>query len=67
MDLALRLPSAQAPLTLTIELLYQSIGYRWAENLRPVQGEEIERFLRYMDEVPNEPVVVASISQVLER
>lgn len=66
-DLALRLPSAQAPLTLTIELLYQSIGYRWAENLRPVQGEEIERFLRYMDEVPNEPVVVASISQVLER
>jgi len=65
--LALRLPSAQAPLTLTVELLYQSIGYRWAENLRRAQGPEVERFLEMYDSLSNTPVVIASLSQVIER
>ncbi len=65
--LALRLPSAQAPLTLTAELLYQSIGYRWAENLRSHEGGEIDRFLEYYDSIPNAPVIIASVSQAIER
>ena len=65
--LALRLPGAQAPLTLTVELLYQSIGFRWAENLRAAEGPEVEQFLEMYDSLSNTPVVIASASQVIER
>lgn len=51
------------PYTLTAELLFQTIGFRWAENLREVSGGEIERFLRYYSAVPNTPVVIATASQ----
>jgi hypothetical protein len=63
LDLALRLESPQAPLTLSVELLYQSIGFRWAENLRQTKAQEVERFLGFYDGLPNTPVVVASVSQ----
>jgi hypothetical protein len=53
--------AATRPLTLTVELLYQSIGYRWAENLRGREGQEIERFTRYYDAIPNLPVVIDSV------
>jgi hypothetical protein len=36
-----------APLTIEAELLYQSIAYRWAENLRAYGAEETQRFGRY--------------------
>jgi hypothetical protein len=51
---------AEGPYKVTIELLYQSIGYRWADNLHLMAGPEIERFLAYYEVVPNLPVVVAS-------
>jgi hypothetical protein len=35
------------PVTVVAELLYQSIGYRWAENLRAYDAEETRRFSRY--------------------
>jgi hypothetical protein len=53
---------AQGPLSITVELLYQSIGYRWAENLRQHEAPEITRFLHYYESVPNLPVVIASAS-----
>jgi hypothetical protein len=53
--------SAQQPLTLTVELLYQSIGYRWAENLRGREGDEITRFTSYYDASPNLPVLIDSV------
>ena len=53
--------SAESPLRLTVELVYQSIGYRWAENLRGIEGEEIQRFTRYYDATPNLPVVIDSV------
>lgn len=53
--------SGEGPLTLTIELVYQSIGYRWAENLRRGEGAEIERFTRYYDATPNLPVIIDSV------
>jgi hypothetical protein len=31
----------------TAELLYQSIGYRWAQNLRTRPAPETDRFERY--------------------
>jgi hypothetical protein len=53
---------ANGPFTIKAELLYQSIGYRWADNLRGFEGQEVERFSGYYDRVVNEPVEVASDS-----
>ena len=41
---------ASGPLRVDVELLYQSIGYRWAENLRGYDSEETRRFARYFTE-----------------
>jgi hypothetical protein len=38
------------PFTVSVELLYQSIGYRWAQNLRNYDTPESARFLRYYGE-----------------
>jgi hypothetical protein len=47
----LRVPvgAAPAPYTTEVELLYQPIGYRWAENLRGVDGAEPRAFSRAFD------------------
>ena len=64
---ALDVGSASGPFALTVELLYQSIGFRWMENLRAYGDlDEVARFLRYTQDVPNLPVVVASASVTLE-
>jgi hypothetical protein len=52
--------AAQGPFTLKVELLYQSIGYRWADNLRRYEAPEVDDFMRYYEAVPNLPVLVAS-------
>jgi len=62
---AVDLGEAPRPLTVTVELLFQSIGYRWAENLRVLEGEEIEQFLRFYDALPNAPVVLADVREVV--
>jgi hypothetical protein len=53
------LDSVQWPLTVTAELLYQTIGYRWADNLRQHDAPEPARFLDYYEQMPNQAVVVA--------
>jgi hypothetical protein len=52
--------SSQGPFAVTVELLYQSIGYRWVENFRSSDVEEAKQFLGYYDQVPNEPVIISS-------
>jgi hypothetical protein len=42
--------SSPTPLRVEAELLYQSIGYRWAENLRGYDTAETQRFERYFAE-----------------
>jgi hypothetical protein len=49
----------RVPYTVTVEVLFQPVGYRWIENLRSADGPEIEDFLRYAASVPNDPVLVA--------
>jgi hypothetical protein len=39
--------TARGPLIVEVELLYQSIGYRWADNLRAYTADEVQRFDRY--------------------
>jgi hypothetical protein len=57
------LGSGSRPYTVTAELLFQTIGFRWADNLHRAEGAEIDRFLSYYAAVPNAPVVIASASQ----
>jgi hypothetical protein len=54
------LGDASGPFNVTVELLYQSISFRWVEKMRGYDVEEAQRFLSYVDQVPNQPVVVAS-------
>ena len=56
----IKLDTTSAPLTVRVELLYQSIGYRWAQNLGQENSPAIDDFLRYYDGTPNFPVVIAS-------
>lgn len=60
--LELPLGEADGPLTLTVSLSYQSIGYRWVQNLATHDAPEIERFMSYYALVPNLPFTVASVS-----
>lgn len=64
---AINLGDTQGPVTVAVELLYQSIGYRWAENLRQHEANEIARFLSYYEAVPNLPVAVTSAKVEVEK
>jgi hypothetical protein len=57
---------AEGPFTVTIELLYQSISYRWVQKLQPYDTAESTRFLGYYDAVPNLPVVVTSVTATVD-
>ena len=52
------LGEAQGPFTITVELLYQSIAYRWAHNLKQKNAAEIERFVSYYESMSQESAVV---------
>jgi hypothetical protein len=41
--------NATGPFTVTAELKYQTIGFRWAKNLAGYRAPEPERFVRYYD------------------
>jgi hypothetical protein len=47
----LSLPAARGPLQISAELNYQSIGFRWAENLKAYDAPEPQRFVRYYEDM----------------
>jgi hypothetical protein len=55
--------SAAGPFTVTAELLYQPIGYRWANNLKTYNtAPEPQRFTTYYDEMaPGSAATLASV------
>jgi hypothetical protein len=55
------------PFTITTELLYQSIAYRWAQNLSRFDALEPERFMAYYETVPNLPYLVSKSSLTVDR
>ena len=57
--------AADSPLTVTAELRYQSIGYRWAHNLERHDSPETNRFLAYYNETPSPAVTIASAAATL--
>ena len=53
---------AEGPFTIDVELLYQSISYRWAQNTSAYDTEQAQLFSAYYNTLPNLPVVVAAES-----
>jgi hypothetical protein len=51
---------AAGPFTVQVELLYQSVSYRWAKNVLDSQTEESQTFGRMLEQTGNIPVVIAS-------
>ena len=60
-----QLENQDGPIHITVELLYQTIGYRWAENLRKGEATETNRFFTIYNGTPNAPVVIASQSIIV--
>ena len=48
------LAGARGPFTIDAQLWYQSIAYRWAENLKAYRSAEPQRFLSYYEEAAPE-------------
>lgn len=59
--------SAKGPFTVTAELYYQSIGYRWARNLEARDTVEARRFLRYWDEMASGSAAVLASAAITVR
>ena len=55
---SVELAGARGPLTVEAALWYQSIGYRWAENLRPYDAPEPQRFVGYYEAMASASGVV---------
>ncbi len=49
---------AVGPFAVAVELLYQPIAYRWADNLRAIDAPEPQRFVGYYDAMAGESAVV---------
>jgi hypothetical protein len=48
---------APGPFRIQAELVYQPIGFRWANNLKPYNAAEPRRFTRYYDAMSNASAV----------
>jgi len=51
--------SSDGPYQVSVELLYQSISYRWAEDLSTYDTQQSHLFTEYYDSLSNQPVVLA--------
>ncbi len=54
------LANASGPFTVTAELDYQSIGFRWAQNLRNYDAPEPKRFVGYFEQQANDSTKLLS-------
>ncbi len=57
--------AARGPFTIEVELLYQSIAYRWAHNLARHDSFETTRFLGYYKVTPSPAGLVAAASATI--
>jgi len=53
---------AKGPFSINVELLYQSISYRWAQNTSAYDNDQAQLFSAYYNTLPNLPIVVAAQS-----
>lgn len=57
---AVPVSASQGQLTVTVELAYQSMGYRWLQNLNEIETAEQAVLAASVADNPNIPVIVAS-------
>lgn len=48
---------ASGPFKVSVELLYQPVGYRWAHNLAPYQAAEPQRFVHYYEQAAGKSAI----------
>lgn len=53
------LGGASGPFSVRVELVYQSIGYRWLQNLTGVKTDELETLLKATSNTPNTPIILS--------
>jgi len=56
---------SEGPYRVRAELLYQSIGYRWAHNLAPYDAAEPQRFVAYYREAAGDSAVSLASQEIL--
>lgn len=66
-NLALDSAAAEGPLTISAELWYQPIGYRWAVNFRDYDAPEPKRFVGYWDAMASESGIILAKSAATVR
>jgi mono/diheme cytochrome c family protein len=63
-QLSVDLGPAPGPFTLTVELLYQPVGFRWLEDLRSHPTPEAAQFLEYFSAVTGADLVASETVEV---
>jgi hypothetical protein len=61
------LAGAAGPFTVDVELRYQPIGFRWANNLREYDAAETRRFTAYFDSMASASSTVLSRARMTAR
>ena len=64
---SLDVDASSAPFTVTVELMFQPIAYRWARNLEEYDAFETNRFVRYYDSMASSSAIVVAESSVVVR
>lgn len=57
-----RVEASSGPLTVSVELMFQPIAYRWAHNLGEYDSFETDRFVRYYESMSDASAIVVAIA-----
>jgi len=55
---SMSIANAQGPFQIEAELMFQPIGYRWANNLKPYDADEPKRFVGYYESMASGSAVI---------
>ena len=64
---AVPVPAGGGPFVVSVELLYQPIGYRWAHNLEKYDAPEPKRFLNYFNAMSSSSWVLVAKASITQR
>ncbi len=56
----------EVPFSVNVQLLYQAIGFRWAQNIAQPDSVEAKRFGSYYQSIPHDPALLAEASLIVE-
>jgi hypothetical protein len=56
--------SAAGPFRVSVELVYQPVGYRWAHNLATYAGDEPKRFVQYYEQAGAHSALVLAHGEI---